>query len=871
VLQPVATTINTVRPKERPRKTKKSHDYNTRGAPTLSMAQNTKLISSGGSDQTMDSTLAPSSDGRGRFSDRKSAPVRSMPMVGTSESTRQLPYCPSSASLNSSWSSSGSSDSEGDSYAWSASLSSGSNSDSDYDSSDYSSFSGASSGDEESDDNRPGQAQPQGKSLPKPILMPPPGPPPPPMEGLDLSAIAHLKSELMKVGQAIIQSNVGQERAERAQTLASINWLSSHVPNAVLDHLGHEIRQMIEEEKGGVKDDGSTNEDKLATSVGNSDAMTDVSDLSEAYLDEMEYEHEEGADLDAEVANMTATGYGDLANFAHAKASAFLPDMDTEPDETDAPQSSAFSSIDEMTGVDTNGFVNRIPEAQPISIHTMSLDDILQQRSEDPLVPITNALGKPQSRRAENPLGHNSPSFGRPKRKEDPLGPSSHKMQSLNRSKKGSDDPLGNSTMHTSRSEHPSGEKRRGSNEGRTKRRGSMLGGPLAGPQDSNERRPSFGRPKRKEDPLGPSSHVMQSLNRSQKGSDDPLGNNTTHTSRSGQPSGEKRRGSNEGRTKRRGSMLGGPLAGPQDSNERRTPSSTRSPGHSSPPHKLDSLGPIHRTQSLNPSQPSIGLPKRKYDPLGPVHRTQSMNSAQKGHNTRTSTRALTGRGSNEGRAERRGSNEGRAERRGSSMLGGPLAGPQDSNERPPPSITGSGSGELHESIEHERLPKARGVKGLFKRFVLRSKSDTAAVRPTANTISVKKKSSVALQANPSLDFTRMPTASYDMTKPEAILPEVEMNPESRKNPGDGNNPAESDLSQSFGGSSSDSSSDESEENPLVSNGSKDQDGTSKDKLKGANLPQSELYFCSLLFVDISGFTKLSTLLDPESLSRVSC
>jgi hypothetical protein len=710
------------------------------------MAQNTKVISSGGSYQTMESTLASSSDdGRERSSDGISAPVKNKSMVGATEATRNLHYFPSSASLNSSvWSLSGGSDSEGDSYAWSASLSSGSgsgsDSDNDYDSSDYSSsFSGASSGDEESDDEGPGQ----GKSRPNPIPMPPPGPPPPPMEGLDLSAIAHLKSELMKVGQAIIQSNVGQERAERAQTLASINWLSSHVPNAVLNHLGHEIRQMIEEEKGGVKDDGSTNKDKLATSVVNSEEMTEVSDLSDAYLNEMRYEHEAVADL-TEVANMTATGYGDLANFAHAKASAFLPDMNIEPEKTDVPQSSAFLSIDEMTGVDTNGFVNRIPEAQPYSSRAMSLDDILQQGSEDPLVPVTHSFRYPQSKLAEDPPGHSSPSFGRPKRKEDPLGPSSHRMQSLNRSQKGSDDTLGNSTMHTSRS-------------------GLSFGG-------------------------------VQSLNRFQQGSDDPLGNNTMHTSRSSHNFG--------------------------------------------------------RIQSLSRSQ------KGSDDPLS--------------NNTmHTFRNAIGGQRAGE---ERHGSNEGLTKRRGS-MLGGPLAGPQDSNERRPPSHTRSGSGGSHESGEEERHPRARGVKGLFKRFVRRSKSEAAALRPTtANerpvAISRKKKPPVALQANPSLDLIRiMPTGSYDMTTPEAILPPgLEMHRESRKNPDNGKNPAESDFSQSLDGSSSD----ESEEKSQATSGNKDQGGKSKDKLKGTNLPPSEKYLCSLLFVDISGFTKLSTLLDPESLSRVS-
>ena len=281
--------------------------------------------------------------------------------------------------------------------------------------------------------------------------------------------------------------------------------------------------------------------------------------------------------------------------------------------------------------------------------------------------------------------------------------------------------------------------------------------------------------------------------------------------------------------------MLGGPLAGPRDSTEGR---------------------------------PSLGH-FSKLDPLSSVHRTQSLDRPQKG-STHAEKRGSVGNrrgsaiGGDPAGGKRRLSNEGSTERRGS-MLGRPLAGPQDSNERRPPSRTGSGSHELGEQEGH---PRARGVfKGLFKRFGLRSKSDTAALRPTANATSQKNKPSVALQATPSLDFIQMPTASYDMTKPdEAILPGVKMHPESRKKPHNENNPAESDLSQSLGGSSSD----DSEENSFATDGSKDQDGKSKDKLNGANLPQSELYLCSLLFVDISGFTKLSTLLDPESLSRVS-
>ena len=224
-------------------------------------------------------------------------------------SSRQQFRFPSAASLTSSgWSSSGYSthSSDGDSYAWSASLGT-SDEDSD-DDSDYSSFSGS---DDEDDDSYIDDAlleENKGRFPPRP-LAPRPLPPrpaaassskippmPPPMmmgEGLPIGlgglpmSLESLKRDLEKVGRAIIQSNAGEVAAERAQTLASINWLASHVPNAVLDHLGHETRALIEEQNGGASVSDESKGSRVA-SVVTSDAMSDVSDLSHLDLKGLE-------------------------------------------------------------------------------------------------------------------------------------------------------------------------------------------------------------------------------------------------------------------------------------------------------------------------------------------------------------------------------------------------------------------------------------------------------------------------------------------------------------------------------------------------------------------------------------------------------
>lgn len=151
-------------------------------------------------------------------------------------------------------------------------------------------------------------------------------------EGLPFT-LESLKRDLEKVGRVILSSNVGELAAERAQTLASINWLASHVPNAVLDKLGHEIKEALEDvDKGEDEDEEAlSKEDRInldhMTNVGGSDSMSEVSDLSQ-HDDASSFEdEEEPMELvePAEVSNIQIS-YGDLAALAHTSASFFLPD-----------------------------------------------------------------------------------------------------------------------------------------------------------------------------------------------------------------------------------------------------------------------------------------------------------------------------------------------------------------------------------------------------------------------------------------------------------------------------------------------------------------------------------------------------------------
>jgi hypothetical protein len=180
--------------------------------------------------------------------------------------------------------------------------------------------------------------------------------PPPPMsfpatEGLPFGGpeglpftLESLKKDLEKVGRAIIASNAGEKAAERAQTLASINWLASHVPNAVLDKLGHEIRDTLDHDKNGDDEnsqssDGSTIGVDRMTDIISDDAMSEVSELSNLD-DEPSHEEEETMKM-VEPADVTNVGisYGDLATFAHTPASSFLPE-----EEDLVPQTSRRSS-----------------------------------------------------------------------------------------------------------------------------------------------------------------------------------------------------------------------------------------------------------------------------------------------------------------------------------------------------------------------------------------------------------------------------------------------------------------------------------------------------------------------------------------------
>jgi hypothetical protein len=168
----------------------------------------------------------------------------------------------------------------------------------------------------------------------------PPIPPPPLSEGLPFGGaeglpftLESLKRDLEKVGRAIITSNAGEVAAERAQTLASINWLASHVPNAVLDKLGREVRDNLgqhdEDEDDSQNDDKSTIGVNKVTDIISDDTMSEVSELSN-HDDDPSYGEDETMKLvePADVSNVQIS-YGDLATFAHTRASSFLPEDET--------------------------------------------------------------------------------------------------------------------------------------------------------------------------------------------------------------------------------------------------------------------------------------------------------------------------------------------------------------------------------------------------------------------------------------------------------------------------------------------------------------------------------------------------------------
>jgi hypothetical protein len=268
---------------------------------------------------------------------------------------KQLPFFPGAMEPGSGWSSVSGSGEES-SYAWSNSLSSSEGS-SDFSDSDYSSLSDDSSYD---DDDSFTVDEPASKSKPKQSSSIP-QPPPMMQEGLDLSMLAKLKSDLLKVGQAIVQSDVGKIEAERAQTLASINWLSGHVPNAVLEHLGHETRKILQDGENGSNSDGSNG--GLVSAVKQEDDMSQVSELSDQYMEDMGQRTSMEDTPMAAMPQGPAPGYGDLATLSEEKMNSFLPSGYS----TMAPPGQGLlAGVDELTPIDMTGDDQNVNSFLPV-------------------------------------------------------------------------------------------------------------------------------------------------------------------------------------------------------------------------------------------------------------------------------------------------------------------------------------------------------------------------------------------------------------------------------------------------------------------------------------------------------------------------
>jgi hypothetical protein len=305
------------------------------------------------------------------------------------------PYFPSAASLDGSMFSSD----------YSSEMSEGSDEYSEYSSDEYSD---EDSDDDEEDDElnfehlmprRPpptpaGVAARPAPTPPIPIPMPFPMPAMPASEGLPFGGVEglpftleSLKRDLEKVGRAIIQSNAGEVAAERAQTLASINWLASHVPNAVLDKLGHEIKNTLSEddahnELSKTGDDSFGIENKVTSIMSDDDEMSEVSDLSN-HEDEPSYEDEETLKMvePAEVPNVQIS-YGDLATFAYNQASSYLPEDDLRPC---VKGGGLLPEIDEVNPARSP--LNNVPNLSLVSTATGTMGSILDslpmRRSSD--------------------------------------------------------------------------------------------------------------------------------------------------------------------------------------------------------------------------------------------------------------------------------------------------------------------------------------------------------------------------------------------------------------------------------------------------------------------------------------------------------
>jgi hypothetical protein len=217
----------------------------------------------------------------------------------------------------------------------------------------------------------------------------PPFPAPPVCEGLPFGGaeglpftLESLKQDLEKVGRAIITSTAGEVAAERAQTLASINWLASHIPNAVLDKLGREVRdnngRHDEDEVDSLDDDKSSVGVDKVTDIVSDDNMSDVSELSN-HDDELSYNEEETMKMvdPSDVSNVHIC-YGDLATFAHTQASSFFPEDESMPQMTKRRLTMGSNTLPEIDEI----YPTRTPQQRP-SLSTMgSILDSLPMKTD---------------------------------------------------------------------------------------------------------------------------------------------------------------------------------------------------------------------------------------------------------------------------------------------------------------------------------------------------------------------------------------------------------------------------------------------------------------------------------------------------------
>ena len=104
-----------------------------------------------------------------------------------------------------------------------------------------------------------------------------------PGEGINL---ANIRAELEKVGRAVMTQKSGEAFVARAQILASINQLSSHVPNCVLDFLGKEVKANIARKKAKKDKPEKLPKKGMVDMVSEDDAMSEVSALSEIDISE---------------------------------------------------------------------------------------------------------------------------------------------------------------------------------------------------------------------------------------------------------------------------------------------------------------------------------------------------------------------------------------------------------------------------------------------------------------------------------------------------------------------------------------------------------------------------------------------------------